>query len=68
MDHKDSLFQLEEERRRGQKTAKQKSVAGPGSKPGGFRNQPDDRNNPNQVRERYLQKIRSLVNRGSTGH
>jgi hypothetical protein len=60
MDHKDSLFQLEEERRRGRKTPKQKSVTGPGSQPRGFRNHPDDPNNPNQVRERYLQKIRSL--------
>ena len=60
MDHKDSLFKLEETRRRGQKTAKQKSVAGSSSKPGGFRNHPDDPSNPNQARERYLQKIRSL--------
>jgi hypothetical protein len=54
MDHK------EEERRRGQMTAEQKSVMGFSSKPGGFRNDPDDPDNPNQVRETYLQKIRSL--------
>jgi hypothetical protein len=36
MDHKDSLFELEEERRRGEKTAKQKSVTGPSSNPGAF--------------------------------
>jgi hypothetical protein len=54
MDHK------EQERRRGQMTAEHKSVMGSSSKPGGFRNDPDDPNNPNQVRERYLQKIRSL--------
>jgi hypothetical protein len=60
MDHKESLFQLEEEPRRGRKTSKQKSVMGSGSPPRGFRNDPDDPNNPNQVRERCLQKIRSL--------
>jgi len=60
MDHKDSLLQLEEQRQRGQKTAKQKSVTGSSSRPGGFRNHPDDPNNQNEVRERYLQKIRSL--------
>ena len=50
----------EEQRQRGQVAAEQKSIMGSGSKPGGFRNDPDDPNNPNQVRERYLQKIRSL--------
>jgi hypothetical protein len=50
----------EEERRHGQTTAEQKSVMGSSSKPGGFRNDPDDPNNPNEVRERYLQRIRSL--------
>jgi hypothetical protein len=59
MDHKDSLIQREEERRRGQMTAEQESVMGSSSKPTGFRNHPADPNNPNQVRERYLQKIRS---------
>jgi hypothetical protein len=28
------------------------------SKPGGFRNDPDDPTNPNEVRERHLKKIR----------
>lgn len=28
------------------------------SKPGGFRNDPDDPTNPNEVRERYLRKLR----------
>lgn len=50
----------EEEQRRGQMTAEQKSVRRSSLKPGGFRNDPDDPNNPNQVRERYLEKIRSL--------
>ena len=49
----------EEERRRGHMTAEQKSVMGSRSKPGGFRNDPDDPNNPNRVRE-YLQKLPSL--------
>jgi hypothetical protein len=60
MNHKDSMIQREEERRRGQMTAEPESVMGSGSKRTGFRNHPDDPNNPNQVRERYLQKIRSL--------
>jgi hypothetical protein len=41
MNHKDSLIQREEERRRGQMT-EQKSVMGSSSKPRGFRNHPDD--------------------------
>jgi hypothetical protein len=28
------------------------------SKPGGFRNDPDDSTNPNEVRDRYLRKLR----------
>jgi hypothetical protein len=28
------------------------------SQPGGFRNDPDDPTNPNEVRERYLRKLR----------
>ena len=31
------------------------------SKPGGFRNDPDDPTNPNEVRERYLMKLRALT-------
>ena len=60
MDHKDSLIQREEERRRGPMTAEQKSVMESSSKPRSFRNSPDDPNNPNEARERYLQKIRCL--------
>jgi hypothetical protein len=60
MNHKDSMIQREEERRRGQMTSETESVMGSGAKRTGFRNHPDDPNNPNQVRERYLQKIRSL--------
>ncbi len=60
MDHKDSQIQRDEERRRDQMTVEQKSVMGSSSKRVGFRNDPDDPNNPNRVRERHLQKIRSL--------
>jgi hypothetical protein len=28
------------------------------SKPGGFKNDPDDATNPNEVRERHLRKLR----------
>jgi len=31
------------------------------SRPGGFRNDPDDPTNPNEVRERYLRKLRELT-------
>ncbi len=30
----------------------------PASQPGGFRNDPDDASNPNEVRERHLEKIK----------
>ena len=60
MNHKESLIQREQEPRHGQTTAERQSVTGSAPKRTGFRNHPDDPNNPNQVRERYLQKIRSL--------
>jgi hypothetical protein len=31
------------------------------SRPGGFRNDPDDPTNPNEVRERYLRRLRELT-------
>ena len=31
------------------------------SRPGGFRNDPDDPTSPNEVRERYLRKLRELT-------
>ena len=31
------------------------------SRPGGFRNDPDDPTNPNEVRERYLIKLREMT-------
>lgn len=60
MDHKDPPIQSEEERRHGHMTAEQESAVRSGAKTKGFRNDPDDPNNPNEVRERYLQRIRSL--------
>jgi hypothetical protein len=38
--------------------AEEESKAEPISKPGGFQNHPDDPTNPNEVRERFLRKIR----------
>jgi hypothetical protein len=60
MDLDDSQIRLDEERRLGVKATMQKFIMRSGSKPRAFRNDPDDPNNPNEVRERYLQKIRSL--------
>jgi hypothetical protein len=60
MNHRDSRDRLEQERAHAEKTAQQKSLMGPKSKHQGFRNHPDDPDNPNKVRERYLQAIRSL--------
>jgi hypothetical protein len=38
--------------------AAEESTADPISKPGGFKNDPDDPTNPNEVRERSLRKLR----------
>ena len=38
--------------------AEKESNADMASKPGGFRNDPDDPKNPNEVRERHLKKIK----------
>jgi hypothetical protein len=59
MNHRDSPVHPDEERA-GSPHAKQKSLIGSRSKHEGFHNHPDDPDNPNKVRERYLQKIRSL--------
>ena len=40
-----------------ERQAEEESQAKPASKPGGFRNDPDDPTNPNEVRERHLKKI-----------
>ena len=60
MNHRHSLVPREKERAHGQKAAEQKSLMGSRSKFEGFHNHPDDPNNPNKVRERYLQRVRSL--------
>jgi hypothetical protein len=41
-----------------QRQAEQESKADTASKPGGFKNDPDDPTNPNEVRERHLKKIK----------
>jgi hypothetical protein len=38
--------------------AEEERQAEPISKPGGFKNDPDDPTNPNEVRERHLRKLR----------
>jgi hypothetical protein len=40
-----------------QRQAEEESQAQTVSKPGGFKNDPDDPTNPNEVRERHLKKI-----------
>ncbi len=41
-----------------ERQAEEESRAKPASKPGGFRNDPPDPTNPNEVRERSLKKIK----------
>ena len=41
-----------------QRQAEEESQADTASKPGGFPNDPDDPTNPNEVRERHLNKIK----------
>ena len=41
-----------------QRQADEESQADPASKPGGFPNDPDDPTNPNEARERHLNKIK----------
>ena len=41
-----------------ERQAEEESKADPVSKPGGFKNDPDDPTNPNEVRERHLKKIK----------
>jgi hypothetical protein len=41
-----------------ERQAQQESKAPTVSKPGGFKNDPDDPTNPNEVRERYNRKLR----------
>ena len=66
MYHKDSPTQREEERRaslaafRDEIQAAEEQKADTISKAGGFHNDPDVPTNPNEVRERYLRKLRTL--------
>jgi hypothetical protein len=41
-----------------ERQAEEESNADTVSKPGGFKNDPDDPTNPNEVRERHLKKIK----------
>ena len=41
-----------------QRQAEEESKADTVSRPGGFKNDPDDPTNPNEVRERHLKKIK----------
>ena len=41
-----------------QRQAEEESKAEPATKPGGFKNDPNDPTNPNEVRERTLKKIK----------
>jgi hypothetical protein len=53
-----SRDQRQAEPSRDQRQAKEESKAETVSKPGGFKNDPDDPTNPNEVRERFLRKLR----------
>jgi hypothetical protein len=41
-----------------ERQAEEESKAKPASRPGGFKNDPEDPTNPNEVRERHLKKIK----------
>jgi len=41
-----------------ERQAEEESKAETASKPGGFKNDPDDPTNPDEVRERHLKKLR----------
>ncbi len=41
-----------------ERQAEEESKAKPASKPGGFKNDPSDPTNPNEVRERHLKKLK----------
>jgi hypothetical protein len=46
------------EKSKNQRQTEEESKADTVSKPGGFKNDPDDPTNPNEVRERHLKKIK----------
>ena len=54
--HKDGS--LDTGKSKDERQAEEESRAGTFSRPGGFKNQPDDPTNPNEVRERHLNKIK----------
>lgn len=45
------------------KQAEKERQSGSASRPGGFRNDPDDASNPNEVRERHLKKVDKKLSR-----
>jgi hypothetical protein len=58
MNKRDKVDRRQAEPSRDQRQAKEESRAESVSKPGGFKNDPDDPTNPNEVRERFLRKLR----------
>jgi len=58
MKKRDKVDRRQAEQSRDQRQAKEESRAKSVSKPGGFKNDPDDPTNPNEVRERFLRKLR----------
>ena len=44
----------------GERQAEEESKQEPATKPGGFKNDPDDPANPNEVRERHLKKLKTV--------
>jgi hypothetical protein len=49
---------LDKGKSKDERQADEESKADTVSKPGGFKNDPDDPTNPNEVRERHLKKIK----------
>jgi hypothetical protein len=49
---------LDRSKSKDERQAEEESKANTVSKPGGFKNDPDDPTNPNEVRERHLKKIK----------
>lgn len=47
-----------DERQAEERQVEEQSKPGTASRPGGFKNDPDDPANPNEVRERHLKKIK----------
>jgi hypothetical protein len=54
----DKPASLDQGKPKNQRQAEEESEAETVSKPGGFGNDPDDPSNPNEVRERHLNKIK----------